>query len=247
MDEARYGSAYFWDAVGPSTRQAVRYTGVCAIRPPLTSWTSRAYLVWRFLPHRAHHRYRSSARLYSRSLPRIGCRTRLASSTADAVRDASPGALSTSGDVLEGLPLRVTITDVATCLETLEHLPPDAIPAFPVKLRRVCRGYLFATTPSIGPEPNGPDGFLKGKIVTMYRPRRLLHKGARVRSPSRMTTCTGMSKEPGRGTSYGRVICMVDRGTKENRFYPLRRHQASRFVVMAWRHCGTSTSPGSRR
>jgi hypothetical protein len=58
-----------------------------------------------------------------------------------------------------------------TALETLEHLPPESIPAAISELRRVCGGYLLATIPTFGPNENGPGGWYNGKV----RDERLAH------------------------------------------------------------------------
>ena len=75
------------------------------------------------------------------------------------------------GSLLDRLPFDDATFDVVTALETLEHLPPDAIPTAIRELRRVCRGYLLATIPSFGPNANGPGGWYDGKV----RDQRLEH------------------------------------------------------------------------
>ena len=67
------------------------------------------------------------------------------------------------GDLTEGLPLRSPVPMVS-CLETLEHLPPDAVPAAVAELRRVTSSWLVATIPSFGPNPNGPRGWYQVKV-----------------------------------------------------------------------------------
>src|SRR5438132_684729 len=54
--------------------------------------------------------------------------------------------------------------DVVTVLETLEHLPPEAVPAAVAELRRVCRGQVVATIPSFGPNQAGPGGWFQVKV-----------------------------------------------------------------------------------
>ena len=76
------------------------------------------------------------------------------------------------GDLLAGLPWPDGSFDVVSVLETLEHLPPDRVPAALLELRRVCAGCVYATIPSFGPNNGaGPDGHLEGKV----RPERLEH------------------------------------------------------------------------
>jgi len=88
-----------------------------------------------------------------------------------AVEHAAPGALGyvRFGDLGQGLPYGDGEFDLVTALETLEHLDPSDVPAALAELRRVCRGVVYATIPSFGRNPSGPDGHLVGKV----RPERL--------------------------------------------------------------------------
>jgi SAM-dependent methyltransferase len=67
------------------------------------------------------------------------------------------------GDLLEGLPVSRPVP-LVSCFETLEHLPPDAVPAAVAELRRVTGRWLVATIPSFGPNPNGPRGWFQVKV-----------------------------------------------------------------------------------
>jgi hypothetical protein len=67
------------------------------------------------------------------------------------------------GDLTNGLPLRRP-APLVTCFETLEHLPPAAVPAAVAELRRVTERWLVATIPSFGPNPNGPRGWFQVKV-----------------------------------------------------------------------------------
>ena len=82
-----------------------------------------------------------------------------------AVEHAAPGARGhvRRGDLTEGLPLRRPVP-LVSCLETLEHLPPGAVPAAVAELRRVTSSWLVATIPSFGPNPNGPRGWYQVKV-----------------------------------------------------------------------------------
>ena len=89
-----------------------------------------------------------------------------------AVGNPSPGAAGHLhvGDLLDRLPFEDGAFDVVTALETLEHLPPDRVDQALAELRRVCRGAVYATIPSFGPNGGGgPDGHMVGKV----RPERL--------------------------------------------------------------------------
>ncbi len=76
------------------------------------------------------------------------------------------------GDLLAGLPYAAGAFDVVSALETLEHLPPGHVPRALTEIARVCSGFVYATTPSFGPNlGGGPDGYLEGKV----RPERKAH------------------------------------------------------------------------
>ena len=69
------------------------------------------------------------------------------------------------GDLLAGLPWPDASFDLLSVLETLEHLPPERVPAALAELRRVSAGYVYATIPSFGPNNDaGPAGHLEGKV-----------------------------------------------------------------------------------
>lgn len=83
-----------------------------------------------------------------------------------AVDHAAPGARGhlRRGDLIAGLPTGEPFP-LVTCLETLEHLPPDAIGPAVAELRRVTSGWLVATIPSFGPNPYGPRGWFQVKVL----------------------------------------------------------------------------------
>jgi SAM-dependent methyltransferase len=91
-----------------------------------------------------------------------------------AVAHAAPGAAGhiRVADLRTGLPWPDGHFDVVSALETLEHMPPNDIPAVVAELRRVCRGFVYATIPSFGPNNGaGPPGHFEGKV----RPERVGH------------------------------------------------------------------------
>jgi len=68
-----------------------------------------------------------------------------------AARDLQRGtAAQTIGASGEALPFAANTFDAILCLETIEHIPPDALPAFANELIRVLRaeGVIVITTPS---------------------------------------------------------------------------------------------------
>ena len=54
------------------------------------------------------------------------------------------------------LPFEDRSFDVVTCMEVLEHLPPDLLDPALSELRRICRGQLLMTVPFEEPEPLSP-------------------------------------------------------------------------------------------
>jgi SAM-dependent methyltransferase len=58
--------------------------------------------------------------------------------------------------------------DLLVVLETLEHIPPTDIAKTLRELRRVGSQWLWASTPSMGENPYGPDGIAEGKIQDGY-------------------------------------------------------------------------------
>jgi SAM-dependent methyltransferase len=84
-----------------------------------------------------------------------------------AVAHPAPGAAGhlRVADLLGGLPWPDGSFDLVCVLETLEHLPPGEVAPALAELRRVCRGFLYATIPSFGTnDGGGPDGVLEGKV-----------------------------------------------------------------------------------
>lgn len=84
--------------------------------------------------------------------------------------------------------------EVAISMETLEHVPPDALDGYLARLRELTRGYLFVTVPNEkgivfalkhlvkvarrwSPEPYTPREFVAATFGRMSHVRRLEHKG----------------------------------------------------------------------
>ena len=75
------------------------------------------------------------------------------------------------GDLLERLPFPDGQFDLVSAFETLEHLPPEAVPRALAELRRVTRGYVVATIPSFGRNQHGPGGWYQQKVREELLPR----------------------------------------------------------------------------
>jgi SAM-dependent methyltransferase len=67
-------------------------------------------------------------------------------------------------DLRDGLPYATGAFELVTAFETLEHLPPDAVPNAIRELARVSAGTVVVTIPSFGPRPPLPSGWLAGKL-----------------------------------------------------------------------------------
>jgi SAM-dependent methyltransferase len=125
-----------------------------------------AYLVWRSFPTRTHLDVGCATGFVVEALRELGIDAWGSDISGWAVDHATSGALGRlrRGDLTKRLPYRSGLFDSVTALETLEHLPPEAIPHAMTELRRVCRGYLIATIPSFGPRDTGPAGWFEAKL-----------------------------------------------------------------------------------
>ncbi len=83
-----------------------------------------------------------------------------------AVNTAARGARGhvVSADLTQRLPYPDKQFDLVCAFETLEHLPPTAIPHAISELARVSTGHVVATIPSFGPNPPLPSGWFDAKI-----------------------------------------------------------------------------------
>lgn len=165
VDEARYGSAYF-GRTRPKNTPAGLVTGYARYDRSSSNMNLAAYLAWRELAPRRVLDIGSAYGYLVEALRDLGIDAIGVEYSEHAARHASPGAAGhlLQGDVIAGLPFRDAHFDVLTIFETLEHLPPEVIPAVLTELRRVCSGFVIATIPSFGPNPHGADGFLEHKV-----------------------------------------------------------------------------------
>ena len=146
-----------------------------------------------------------------------------------AVDHASPGAAGhiRVANLFSGLPWPDGHFELVTVLETLEHLPPDLVPAAVRELRRVCGGYLYATIPSFGPNVSGPDGHFEGKV----RPE--LVEAYADRGPDYGGPVAGGGPGHGRrrptrrGASDHCLLRLVDGAVRRGRVHPLPRRGAA--------------------
>lgn len=79
------------------------------------------------------------------------------------------------GNLLDRLPFEDASFDLVSAFETLEHLPPEAVPLALTELRRVTRAYVVATIPSFGRNEHGPGGWYQQKVREELLPRYWAH------------------------------------------------------------------------
>jgi hypothetical protein len=171
LPDGTYDGGYFGEGRNPCDRMGL--SGYERYDRYMSNADVAAYLVWRFLPGNHTLDAGCAFGFVVEALREVGVDAEGVDVSYFAIDHASPGARGhvRQGSLLDRLPFDDASFDVVTALETLEHLPPEAIPAAVRELRRVTRGYLLATIPSFGPNANGPDGWYNGKV----RDERLAH------------------------------------------------------------------------
>jgi SAM-dependent methyltransferase len=171
LPDGTYDGGYFGEGRNPCDRMGL--SGYERYDRHMSNADVAAYLVWRFLPGNHTLDAGCAFGFVVEALREIGVDAEGVDVSFFAIDHASPGARGhvRQGSLLDRLPFDDGTFDVVTALETLEHLPPDAIPAAVAELRRVSRGYLLATIPTFGRNENGPGGWYNGKV----RDERLAH------------------------------------------------------------------------
>jgi SAM-dependent methyltransferase len=132
-----------------------------------------AYLLWRNVRARSSLDVGCATGYLVEALRDLGVEAEGCDASDFAVHHPAPGAAGhlRRADPVAGLPYADGTFDLVSALEILEHLAPTDVPRALAELRRVCRGVLYATIPSYGPNRSGPDGHFEGKV----RPERLAH------------------------------------------------------------------------
>ena len=171
LPDDTYDGGYFGEGRNPCDRMGL--SGYERYDRYMSNADVAAYLVWRFLPGNHTLDCGCAFGFVVEALREVAVDAEGVDVSFFAIDHASPGARGhvRQGSLLDRLPFDDASFDVVTALETLEHLPPDAIPAAISELRRVSRGYLLATIPTFGPNENGPGGWYNGKV----RDERLEH------------------------------------------------------------------------
>jgi hypothetical protein len=125
-----------------------------------------AYLVWRALAPKRSLDVGAALGFVVEALREVGVDAKGTDLSHWAVDHASPGAQGhvRQGSLTDRLPYREGRFDVVTAFETLEHLPPQDVPAAIANLARVSSAWVVCTIPSIGRNDSGPHGFANSKV-----------------------------------------------------------------------------------
>ena len=164
LDDDTYGGSYFGSERDPYDRMGL--SGYERYDRDTSNANVAAYILWRHFAPRTSLDVGCATGFVVEALRELGVDAKGTDVSQYAVDHAALGARGhlQFGDLLQRLPFKHETFDVVSVLETLEHLPPDAIPRALTELRRVCGGYLVATIPSFGPNPNGPGGWYQVKV-----------------------------------------------------------------------------------
>ena len=172
LDDGRYDDpAYFGEGRNPLDRLGL--SGYERYDRDTSNANTAAYILWRFFDGRRALDVGCAMGFVVEALRELDIEAEGVDVSHYAVDHATPGAAGhvRQGNLLGRLPFPSGAFDVVSAFETLEHLPPEAIPAAVAELRRVTRGWVVATIPSFGPNDHGPGGWLDVKAA----PDRLDH------------------------------------------------------------------------
>ncbi|MDP9388562.1 MAG: class I SAM-dependent methyltransferase [Actinomycetota bacterium] len=164
LDDDVYGAHYFGAGRDPLDRMGL--SGYERYDRDTSNANVAAYLVWRWFDVRRALDVGCATGFVVEALRELGIGATGVDVSQYAVEQAAAGAAGHIGygDLTRRLPARDGQYDLVTVLETLEHLPPEVVPHALAELRRVTRGYVLATIPSFGPNPNGPGGWFTVKV-----------------------------------------------------------------------------------
>lgn len=164
LDDDVYGARYFGSGRDPYDRMGL--SGYERYDRDTSNADAAAYLVWRWFDAGRTLDVGCATGFVVEALRELGIDATGIDVSQYAVEHAALGARGhvQYGDLSRKLPFPSGRFDVVTVLETLEHMPPDAVPHALAELRRVTAGYVVATIPSFGPNDNGPGGWFTVKV-----------------------------------------------------------------------------------
>jgi SAM-dependent methyltransferase len=160
----RYGAAYYGLGRDPASRGGL--SGYEHYTRSSSNADVAAYLIWRCLPAARVLDVGCAQGFVVEALRDVGIDAQGVDASRWAIAHASRLArpFVRKADVAKRLPFASESFEVLSVLETLEHIPPAAVPHALSELRRVCGVWMVATIPSFGPNAGGPPGWLEGKV-----------------------------------------------------------------------------------
>ena len=170
-DDDVYGARYYGDGRDPGDRGGL--SGYERYDRDTSNADVAAYLLWRHFDVGTTLDVGCATGFVVEALRELAIDARGVDVSRWAVEHAALGARGHIGygDLLERLPFPDGEFDLVSAFETLEHLPPEAVPRALVELRRVTRGYVVATIPSFGRNQHGPGGWYQQKVREELLPR----------------------------------------------------------------------------
>jgi SAM-dependent methyltransferase len=164
LDDDVYGAHYFGQGRDASDRAFL--SGYERYDRDTSNANVAAYLVWRHFPVSTALDVGCATGFVVEALRELGIDAKGVDVSRYAVEHPARGAAGhlRSGNLLGRLPYRARRFELVTAFETLEHLPPTAVPRALRELRRVTSRYVVATIPSFGPNPHGPGGWFEVKV-----------------------------------------------------------------------------------
>jgi len=164
LDDDFYSGGYFGAGRDPLDRMGL--SGYERYDRDTSNANAAAYTVWKHFDVRATLDVGCATGFVVEALHELGMDAKGTDVSQWAIDHPALGAHGRLvwGDLLDRLPFKAGQFDLVTALETLEHLPPDAVPKALAELRRVTRQYLVCTIPSFGPNESGPGGWFEVKV-----------------------------------------------------------------------------------
>lgn len=166
-----YGAGYYGDGRDPADRGGL--SGYERYDRDTSNADVAAYLVWRHFDVARTLDVGCATGFVVEALRELGVDAEGVDVSRWAVEHPAQGAAGHIGygNLLERLPFPDAAFDLVSAFETLEHLPPDAVPRALTELRRVTRSYVVATIPSFGRNEHGPGGWYQQKVREERLPR----------------------------------------------------------------------------
>ncbi len=159
-----YGGAYFGESRDPFDRMGL--SGYERYDRDTSNANAIALPIWKYFPQTRSLDVGCATGFVVEALTELGFDALGTDLSYWAVEHPAKGATGRlrQGDLLRGLPFSDDEFSLVTCLEVLEHLPPEHISRVLHELRRICSGYVVATIPSFGPNAYGPGGWFDIKV-----------------------------------------------------------------------------------